>query len=138
MERVVTSIIIVAASGDAVAADEWVSNEALEDLATALGNTWKSVEVRRELPAIWMWEPLVDAGVISLAGIVAFAEVRLDDRPGERITMRELLRAWLQTVRFGLRVQIVWADYRITYLTETLDPGVSEELEPYGCQEQVA
>jgi hypothetical protein len=138
MERRVSSILIVAASDDEVVAAEYVSDEALGELAAALGSKWQSVIVQREPPPIWAWEPLIDAGVISLASIVAFAEVRIENSEGDKRALRDLVRSWLRTVRFGLRVRIVWADCLITSVTETLDPGVSEEMEPYGCEIQVA
>ena len=138
MTRQIASIIVMAATDDGVSAVECVPDQALADLLSALTVMWKSVAVDREPPPIWMWEPLVAAGVIPLADLVAIVELRMDDSPAEKLALREILRSWMRTLPFDVRIRIVWPDYQLTYVTETLDPGVAEETERYGCEAQVA
>jgi hypothetical protein len=137
LEREITSIVVLAAADDAVAPAELVPEPALNELASSLTIQWASATVRREPPPIWMWEPLIDAGIISLAGMVAIIEIRMQDDPAEKLALRSLLRSWLSRATWGVRIHIIWAHQKITYVEEILEPGISEEMERYGREAEV-
>jgi hypothetical protein len=135
--REITSIVVMTAPEDAVSPELFVSDETLAELAKNLASRWDSVVAGREPPAIWEWEPLLDAGVISLAGMVAIIEIRMEDDVAEKLALRTVLRAWWSKASWGVRIRIIWAHQQITYVEEILEPGISEEMEPYGCEDQV-
>jgi hypothetical protein len=135
--RQITSIVVLSAADDAESPIELVPDRALAELARKLALAWDSVVVGRQPPAIWTWEPLIDAGVISLAGMVAVVELEIEDDAAEKRALRTLLRSWLNETGWGVRVQILWANQTITFVEEILEPGISEEMERYGSEVQV-
>jgi len=136
----VTSIVLVSAPGAAIEPDQVVPDEELQDLRARLATRWPSATVSREPPAIWTWESRVDGGHISLAGLIAIAELDLSDSDAERHALRMGIADWLTTSSgYGkVRVSIVWATQMITFTVETLPYGVAESKEPYGLQDQGA
>src|SRR6187399_214487 len=108
----ITAIVLVSTTHDEIAPGCPAPDEDIVRLGALLNERWRGASLYREVPPIWFWAPLVEAGVILLAGIVAVAEFDLDGDESERAEVRATLRTWLDSSLAGqaLRVQLVWAN----------------------------
>ena len=137
-EKMVTSIVLMTTADRTIAPDQLVPDGELEELGRDLATRWRGASISREPPSIWMWEVLVERGLISLAGLVAIVELDVGDSDADKNALRQRLKAWIASspARNKLQVAIVWATQIINVNIETLASGVSESKERYGRQDQ--
>lgn len=134
----VAAIVLVHGAVATAGAAPLLSDEQVDRLGLALARLGGTATAGRLPPDIWTWEPLLDEGVVSLEGLLAVAEVDLQDTPAARSALRQGVSAWLAGLAFrrSLHVTLGWATQKIQFTKETLASRVSDARQHHGHQDQ--
>jgi hypothetical protein len=121
----VTRIVFLTRHATPGVAPPELADVELERLAADLARHRSGASVLREPPAIWVWEPLLEAGVIDPSSCAGVAEIDLSDETASRSVLKRVLAEWQMGLasRDSLQVVLVWASHFISFKTERLEPG---------------